>query len=168
MKKFAFTAISLFILGAACRLYLEQSNKRFLESLPKAPPTDEQPLNTTNAPVITEDEDITPLKSIPSETIVKHTASENEHAHPHTLDQTEAAVNFEDLSPEPTPDATLEPSSEDRLQEDIHILEEFEKQLTATETLTEIVSDPNNWVKGKPGEVGFGFVLSTCVRRKEL
>ena len=159
MKKFAFTAISLLILGAACTLYLEQSNKRFLESLPKAPSTDEQPLNTTNAPV-TEDEDITPLKSVPSETIVKHAASESEHAYPYTLDQTEAAVNFEDPSPEPSTDATLEPSSENHLQEDIHILEEFEKQLTATETLTNIVYDSNNWVKGEPGEVGFGFVLS--------
>jgi hypothetical protein len=159
MKKFAFTAIFLFILGTAGVLYLEQSNKRFLENLPKAPPTDEQTVNTTNAPVITEDEDIIPLKSIPSETIERHTAHESEHGHPHTLDQTEASVNFEDPIPEPSADATLEPSFEDRLQEDIHILEE-EKQITATETLTKIVSDPNNWVKGKPGEVGFGFVLS--------
>ena len=161
MKKFAFTAIFLFILGTAGTLYLKQSNKRFLESLPKAPPTDEQTVNTTNAPVITEDEDITSLKSMPSETIERHTAHESEHAHPHTLDQTEASVNFEDPIPEPSADAPLEPSFEDRLQEDIHILEEVEKRVTATETLTQIVSDPNNWVKGEPGEVGFSFVLST-------
>ena len=161
MKKIAFTAIFLFVLGTAGTLYLQQSNKRFLESLPKAPPTDEQPVSTTNAPVITEDEDITPLKSIPSETIERHTVSESEHAHPHPLDQTEAAVNFEDPIPEPSADATVEPSFEDRLQEeDIHTLEELEKRVTATETLRNVVYDPSNWVKGKPGEVGFTFALS--------
>ena len=160
MKKIAFTAIFLFVLAMAGTLYLEQSNKRFLESLPKAPPTDEQPVSTTNAPVIAEDEDITPLTSMPSETIKRHTVSESEHGHPHTLDQTEAAVNFEAPIPEPSADATVEPSFEDRLQEDIHILEELEKRVTATETLTNIMHDPSNWVKGKPGEVGFRFVLS--------
>lgn len=160
MKKFAFTAIFLFVLATAGTLYLEQSNKRFLENLPKAPPTDEQPVSTANAPVITEDEDMTPLKSIPSETIEKHTVSESEHTHPHTLDQTEAAVNFEDPIPEPSVDATVKPSFEDRLQADIDLLEEVEKRVTATETLTNIVYNPSNWVKGKPGEVGFGFVLS--------
>ncbi|MDD9976009.1 MAG: hypothetical protein OXU27_18510 [Candidatus Poribacteria bacterium] len=161
MKKIAFTVIFLFVLGAAGTLYLEQSNKRFLESLPKAPLTDEQPVSTANAPVITEDENIIRLTSMPSETIEKQTVSESEHAHPHTLDQTQAAVNFEDPIPEPSIDATGESSFEDGLQEDIDLLEEVEKRVTATETLTEIVYDPSNWVEGKPGEVGFGFFLST-------
>lgn len=160
MKKIAFTAIFLFVLATAGTLYLEQSNKRFLESLPKAPLTDEQPVSTTNAPVITEDEDIIPLTSMPSETIEKHTVSESEHTHPHTLDQTQAAVNFEDPTPEPSTDATGESSFEDGLQEDIDLLEEVEKRVTATETLRSIVYDPSNWVKGKPGEVGFRFALS--------
>ena len=160
MKKIAFTAIFLFVLGTAGTLYLEQSNKRFLESLPKAPPTDEQPVSTANAPVIAEDEDIIPLTSMPSETIEKHTAHESEHTHPHPLDQTEAAVNFEDTIPAPSADATVEPSFEDGLQEDSHILEEVEKRVTATQTLTNIVYDPSNWVKGKPGEAGFTFALS--------
>ena len=160
MKKIAFTVIFLFVLATAGTLYLEQSNKRFLESLPKAPLTDEQPVSTTNAPVIAEDEDIIPLTSMPSETIEKHTVSESEHTHPHPLDQTKAAVNLEDPIPEPSVGATVEPSFEDGLQEDIDLLEEVEKRVTATETLRSIVYDPSNWVKGKPGEAGFRFALS--------
>ena len=88
------------------------------------------------------------------------TVSESEHAHPHPLDQTEASVDFEDPIPESSIDATLEPSFEDGLQEDIDLLEEVEKRVTATETLRNVVYDPSNWVKGKPGEVGFTFALS--------
>ena len=39
MKRVIFTALFLIVLGSAWMLYLEYSNKRFVENLPKVRPT---------------------------------------------------------------------------------------------------------------------------------
>ena len=37
---------------------------------------------------------------------------------------------------------------------------EYERREIATETVRRITNNPKNWVKGRPGEVGFMFVLT--------
>ena len=86
----------------------------------------------------------------------------------HTRD--EAEVSFEEL---PDADETpLDSDTKDSFAAFLESLEmseeEYERRRIATETVMRITNNPENWVKGRPGEVGFMFVLTDKENREFL
>ena len=84
----------------------------------------------------------------------------------HTRD--EAEVSFEEL---PDADETpLDSDTKDSFAAFLESLEmseeEYERRRIATETVMRITNNPENWVKGRPGEVGFMFVLTDKENRE--
>lgn len=166
MKKVIGTAIVLLALGTTWMLYLEYKNRRFIESLPKPPSTVRQPVDTIEAPTAAENSNIVPVESTPSETAIRHTAPESEHTHPHphphVSEPTETSENpFEAFTLDDIIDDILKDSTEDVVLENQELsAAEIEGQRRATETINRVMMNPDNWVQGTPGEVGFTFALS--------
>lgn len=166
MKKVIVTAIVLLVLGTTWMLYLEYKNRRFIESLPKPPSTVRQPVDTIEAPTAAENSDIVPVESTPSETAVRDTDTESEHTHPHppphVSELTKTSENpFEALTLEDTIDDISEGSTEDVVLENQGLsAAEIEERRRATETINRVMMNPDNWIQGNPGEVGFTFALS--------
>lgn len=88
MKKIVFIAILLIGLGAVWTLYLEYTNKRFADSLPKESATTQQPTNTAEAPAIGDknNQEI-PIDSVPAEITAENARVWHEHAGPHPQPQ---------------------------------------------------------------------------------
>ena len=164
MKKVIATAIVLLVLGTTWMLYLEYKNRRFIESLPKPPSTVRQPVDTIETPTATENSDIVPVESTPSKTAVRHTDPESEHTHPHphVSEPTETSENpFEALIFEDIVDDISEDLTEDVVLENQKLsAAEIEERRRARETINRVMMNPDNWVQGTPGEVGFTFALS--------
>ena len=162
MKKVIVTAILLLTLGTTWMLYLEYENRRFIESLPKPPVTVRQPVDTIEVPSATENSDIVPVESTPSETAVRHTDPESEYTHPHVSEPTAASENpFEALTFEEVLDDISEDSRGDAVLENQKLsAAEIEERRRARETINRVMMNPDNWVRGTPGEVGFTFALS--------
>ena len=162
MKKVIFTAILLLVLGTAWVLHLEHKNRQFIEKLPKPPVTVKKTVGTTEASPADENSDIYPLVSMPAETIVRHTGPEREHTHPRTSKPTEVSekpfetFNFEDAISDINEGSTADIPLENQGLS----AAEIEERRSARETINRLMMNSDNWVKGKPGEVGFSFTLS--------
>ena len=156
MKKLIFTAMLLLVLGTTWMLYLEYENRRFIDGLGKNPSTLRQS-NTIEMPAVSKKGETVEENSVSSALDPENTSASSEHTYP----QEETAVPFKATPSEPITDEILEPSFEESRREETDIsTEELEKHFDAMATLEKIVYDSNNWVKGKPGEAGFSFVLS--------
>lgn len=88
MKKVIFIPILLIGLGAVWTLYLEYTNKRFADSLPKGSATTQQPTNTAEAPAIGDknNQEI-PIDSASAEITAENASVWHEHAGPHPQSQ---------------------------------------------------------------------------------
>lgn len=147
----------LLILGTTWMLYLEYEDRRFIDSIVKTPPTVTQP-NTIEMPAVSKNGETVEENSVSSALDPENTSASSEHTDPQTE---ETAVPFKAMPAEPSTEEKLEPSFEESRREETEIsTEELEKHFDAIATLEKIVYDPNNWVKGEPGEAGFSFVLS--------
>lgn len=166
MKKVIVTATVLLVLGTTWMLYLEYKNRRFIESLPNPPSTVRQPVDTIEVPSTDENSDIVPMEFTPSETAVRDTDPESEHTrphpHPHVSEPTETSENpFEALTLDDIIDDILKDSTEDIVLENQELsATEIEERRKATETINRVMMNPDNWIQGNPGEVGFTFALS--------
>ena len=162
MKKVIATAIVLLVLGTTWMLYLEYKNRRFIENLPKPPSTVRQSVDTIETPSAVENSDIVPVESMPSETAVRYTDPESEHTHPHVSEPTETSENpFEALIFEDVVGDISEDSSENVVLENQKLsAAEIAERQGARETINRVMMNPDNWVRGTPGEVGFMFALS--------
>lgn len=162
MKKVIFTAILLLVLGTAWVLHLAHKNRQFIENLPKPPVTVGQSIGTREASPADENSAIDPLVSMPAETIVRHTDPESEHTHPRTSEPTEVSEKpFETFNFEDTVSDINEGSTGDVPLENQGLpAAEIEERRRARETINRLMMNPDNWIKGKPGEVGFSFTLS--------
>lgn len=166
MKKVVFTAIFLLVLGTAWTLYLEQGNKRFIEDLPKAPTAVRQTVNTMDAPTTSEDRETVSIDVVPLETTVEDTHSEHEHPlphqHPHMArpkltvkEKTDFSETWEALLDEI--EVPQDPEVQDSLKSQGVTMEKY---IRAKETFQQIYMNPENWLKGKPGEVGSILALT--------
>ena len=162
MKKVIVTAIVLLVLGTTWLLYLEHKNRRFIESLPKSPPPVRQHVDTLETSSAAENSNIVRVESTPSATAVRHTAPESEHTPPHVSEPTKAAENpFEALIFEDGVRDIPEESRETVVLENQKVsAAEIEARRRARETINRVVMNPDNWVQGTPGEIGFMFALS--------
>lgn len=80
MKKVVFTTILFIVLGTVWTLYLEYSNKRFVDSLPKTPATVTQPANTSDTPAaIYENSQAVLVDSVSAEPIAENAPVANRH-----------------------------------------------------------------------------------------
>ena len=168
MKNVIVTTLIFIVLGTVWTLFLEREKRRFVDSLPKVPTTVTQPVNTADTSAASETgESADAAGSLPeASAIVEETpAVEHAHTHPHadSLDfPEEAEVSFEEL---PAADETpLDSDTKDSFAAFLEPLgmseAEYERRERATETVRRITNNPKNWVKGRPGEVGFMFVLT--------
>ena len=169
MKKVVVTFVVLIVLGTVWTLFLEHEKRRFVDSLPKVPTTVTQPVNTADIPAASETGESVDVAGSPraASTIVEKPREEVErpYLHPHAerLDsQEEAAVSFQELpaEDETPPDSGTKDSFASFLDSLGMSEEEYERRRIATETVRRITNNPKNWVKGRPGEVGFMFVLT--------
>ena len=169
MKKVVVTFVVLIVLGTVWTLFLEHEKRRFVDSLPKVPTTVTQSVNTADIPAASETGESVDVAGSPraASTIVEKPREEVErtYRHPHAerLDsQEEAAVSFEALPAEgeTSPEAEIEDSFASFLDSLGMSEAEYERREIATETVRRITNNPKNWVKGRPGEVGFMFVLT--------
>ncbi len=169
MKKVVVTFVVLIVLGTVWTLFLEHEKRRFVESLPKVPTTVTQSVNTADIPAASETGESADVAGSPraASTIVEEPREEVErtYLHPHAerLDaREEAAVSFEALPAEgeTSPEAEIEDSFASFLDSLGMSEAEYERRERATETVRRITNNPKNWVKGRPGEVGFMFVLT--------
>lgn len=164
MRKVIFTTIVLLVLGTAWMLYLDHKNERFIENLPKPPVTVKHPVDTIEAPPTAETSESISVESMPSEISVRHTNAESEHTHPHshTSEPTETSekpfetFSFEDMV------SDIDAGSTENAPLDNQGLsaEAIEERRRARETINRLMMNPDNWIEGKPGEVGFTFTLS--------
>ena len=171
MKKVIVTTLIFIVLGTVWTLFLEREKRRFVDSLPKVPTTVTQPVNTADMSAASETgESADAAGSLPdASAAVEETPDAVElaplHPHPHAdslVPPEEAEVSFEEL-----PDADETPLDSDTKDSFAAFLEplgmseaEYERRERATETVRRITNNPKNWVKGRPGEVGFMFVLT--------
>ena len=168
MKKVIVTTLILIVLGTVWTLFLEHEKRRFVDSLPKVPTTVTQPVNTADTPAASETgESADAAGSLPeASAIVEETpAVEHANTHPHadSLDSPEEAeVSFEEppAADETPPDSDTKDSFAAFLEPLGMSEAEYERRERATETVRRITNSPKNWVKGRPGEVGFMFVLT--------
>ena len=169
MKKVIVTFVVLIVLGTVWTLFLEYEKRRFVESLPKVPTPVTQSVNTADIPAASETGESADVAGSPraASTIVEEPREEVErtYLHPHAerLDaREEAAVSFEELPAEgeTSPEAEIEDSFASFLDSLGMSEAEYERRERATETVRRITNNPKNWVKGRPGEVGFMFVLT--------
>ena len=169
MKKIIVITLILIVLGTVWTLFLEHEKRRFEESLPKVPTTVMQPVNTADVPAASdtgEPADVAGSLRAAS-TIVEEQREEVERTslHPHAErpdSREEAAVSFEELpaEDETPPEAEREDSFASFLDSLGMSEAEYERREIATETVRRVTNNPKNWVKGRPGEVGFRFVLT--------
>ena len=175
MKKVIVTFVVLIVLGTVWTLFLEHEKRRFVDSLPKVPTTVTQPVNTADIPAASETSESADVAGSPraASTIVEEPREEVErtYLHPHAerLDSREAAaVSFEELPAEgeTSPEAEIEDSFASFLDSLGMSEAEYERRERAAETVRRITNNPENWVKGRPGEVGFMFVLTRKENRE--
>ena len=177
MKTVIVTFGVLIVLAAVWTLFLEHEKRRFVESLPKPPPTITQSVNTEAVPAASETgESVDAAGSLPDASAVVEAAPDAvEHAplhpHPHAdslVPTEEAEVSFEELpAADETPLTSDTKDSFAAFLESLGMSEvEYEKRERATETVQRITNNPENWVKGRPGEVGFMFVLTDKENRE--
>ena len=80
MKKVVFIAVLLIVLGTVWTLYLEYSNKRFVDSMPKAPAAVTQPADPSDAhPAANENAKTATVHSVPAEPIAEKAPVANGH-----------------------------------------------------------------------------------------
>ena len=91
-----------------------------------------------------------------------YTDTEHEPTHPRTSEPTEVSEKpFETFNFEGTVSDINEGSTADIPLENQGLsAAEIEERRRARETINRLMMNPDNWVKGKPGEVGFSFTLS--------
>ena len=164
MKRIIVTATIFIILTTVLTLYLDREHKRFVENLRKPLTTVTPPIDPEAAATFSENGETAADLGQP-EPIIENTSTEREHPHPHphadTLESAaEIKVPFEEMPSEQGTDESQGVSFEAALLEDRDMSKvELEKRMKATDTLDQMVMDPKNWVRGKPGEVGFMFAL---------
>ena len=172
MRKIIVPVILLLVFGTVWMLYLEYDNRRFIENLPKAPPPVTRSLCTAEAPVTPESSETTAPVTSPleteSETEVADMSTAHTHVHPQTQTEetsqpettdflSEAPIfenDFEDVNESPP-----RRSAKQFLMEELGVSEaEIERRQPYIRELNRLIwSKPENWVKGRPGEVGFTF-----------
>lgn len=178
MKKVLFTAILLLVLGTAWMLYLDYDYRRFIEHLPKAPTTVTQPVHTADANDPPQSSETIATGPSPLETesetevtdMFTESAPVQPHQHPHTsgTEQTEPADfphetrgfenDFQEVDEGPP-----KRSAKQFLMEELGVSEaEIERRKLYIKELNRLFWEkPENWVKGRPDEVGFVFEIWT-------
>ena len=171
MKKVIVTTLILIVLGTVWTLFLEHEKRRFEESLPKVPILVTQPVNTADVPAASETgESADVADALPeASAIVEEGPAQVEHAHVHShlhadrlapLEGTEVSIEELPAEGETPPEAEREESFASFIDSLGMSEAEYERREIATETVRRITNNPKNWVKGRPGEVGFRFVLT--------
>ena len=171
MKKVIVTFVVLIVLGTVWTLFLEHEKRRFVDSLPKVPTTVTQPVNTADIPAVSEtSESADAADALPeASAIVEEAPAQVEHAHLQShlhedslvpLEGTEVSFEALPAEGETSPEAEIEDSFASFLDSLGMSEAEYERREIATETVRRITNNPKNWVKGRPGEVGFMFVLT--------
>lgn len=162
MKTFVFTAILLILFGVTWTLFLEYSNKRFTDNLPKAYTMNTFDVGNVEDPAMQENNetivgdagvsnpcvDINQVKGAHMQTHAhKHppandSESTNIHQSEETSFETQGTLNA--ATPRPT-------ASEANPSLDFVLAEER----TARETILRIMNNSQNWMHGEPGKSGF-------------
>ena len=159
MKKVVLTIILSIVLVSAWVLYLEYSNRRFVEDLSKTPIPISQPVDTTNTPIETEngksDTEANPMPVASDDPIVDNIHVRREH--------TKASVHPQDE--EGTPGLTEGESRVEGVKQNLDIegvlalfgftMEDYQ---WARETTSRILNNPDNYIWGGPGSGQSGFV----------
>lgn len=160
MKKVAFIAILLIVLGVAWTFYLEHSNKRFTETIRKtatfgaaSATTSEEPKASTNETIFAPDTE--PSTPIESETLVEKRGTTSGKSH---LDASRIVLEEQFVEQR----GTLPNATERSIPSEADISLDFlvEEQRAAIETMERIITNPDNWLRGKPGEIGFIYTMS--------
>ena len=171
MKKVIVTFVVLIVLGTVWTLFLEHEKRRFVDSLPKVPTTVTQPVNTADIPAASETgESADAADALPeASAIVEEAPAQVEHAHLQShlhedslapLEGTEVSIEALPAEDETPPDSGTKDSFASFLDSLGMSEAEYERRERAAETVRRITNNPENWVKGRPGEVGFMFVLT--------
>lgn len=161
MKKGPFIATLLILLGVTWTLYLEHRNKVFTDNLPKAPMIGVPSVGTVEDPATSENEetivdDVSLLKpsreNIPIEDSHTHT-----HAHPHpsASDSEPTKKPSEEQSFEMQGTLNLTPARPSPPKAGTSLDFFLAEERAARETIERVRMNPDNWMRGKPGEPGF-------------
>lgn len=161
MKTVAFTATLLILLGVTWTLYLGHGNKRFINNLPKGPTIGVPPVGTAaeNEKTLTTDT----VLSIPiNENIPVETARTHTHAHPHasTIDSEPTQTLSEEQSFEMQRTLNLAPARPTSSEANKSLDFLREEQRAAMATIERLKMNPDNYLRGDPGEIGSIFVLT--------
>lgn len=166
MKTVTFTATLLILLGVTWTLYLEYGNKRFIDNLPKGSTIGVPPAVPTGNPAASGNEEtlatdtglLTPIDgNIPVETAHTHM-----HAHPHTsaIDSEPTETLSEKQSFEMQGTLNLAPASPTSSEANKSLDFFREEQRAAMATIERFKMNPDNYLRGDPGEIGSIFVLT--------
>ena len=166
MKTGTFTATLLILLGVTWTLYLEYGNKRFINNLPKGPTIGGPPAVPTGTPAASENGETlatdTVLSTPIDENIPVETARTHTHAHPHTsaIDSEPTETLSEEQSFEMRGTLNLAPASPTSSEANKSLDFFREEQRAAMATLERFKMNPDNYLRGEPGEIGSIFVLT--------
>ena len=174
MKRIVFIAILLLILGIGWTIYLEYSNKRFAENLPKALTPISQSISTEKSattPQNSNDATIVPGAWVPL--VDAPTASElNETDPAPSKDAPEITIGeminwfeeeFAEELAEDTGDAEIKETFQAFLESEEITMEEYEKREIAQETLQRFLKNPENVLAGRPMTVGAVYLTNEDV-----
>lgn len=166
MKPIFFTFILLVILGTAWTLYLEYSNRHFIENLSKPPVPVTQSVRIADAPAMPESREPTTIATPAPDTPNVNTLTEREQnslqraPHAESFAQTESSENPFELEAVIFEEDT-EGSTEDVLLEDPESsVTENEERRRARETMNRLMRDPSKLIYGGAGEPVSIFLMS--------
>ena len=156
MKAITFTFVLLILLGVTWTLYLTYKDKQFVDNLPKASKIGVPAEQTASENEKTGLAEASTLKS-----------SSHKNAPVETRHTFAPAHTPMEIDPELTRNRSEEQAFEERgtsNQSPTHLVHPeagptleslLQEERTAQETLERIMMNPENWFRGKPGDVGF-------------
>ena len=177
MKTVIVTFGILIVLGTVWTLFLEHEKRRFVESLPKPPPTVTQPVDATRTPAVYEEPDAATTVPGPWMPIVENPTTaggeemdeaQDEDIQDFTVEEMIELFEGELAETKGPQHDDVKDSFEEFLASQGITREEYEKQEIARETLQRILSNPANVLVGQPMEVGAVYVMSASQQEELL
>lgn len=164
MKRLTFATILAIVLVTVWILYLKYDTERFMETFPVS--------HTSNTPSVdtegTKDDDSIPTDSVLVNNNTKGMEVEREHDHPHSYKDNLEETNQSNTSTQVLLSSEKSSNRNESIQkielENEIIIPMFDGFMGMTikdaqETIDQIMSNPDIWIKGGPGEIGSEFVL---------
>ena len=168
MRRLIYSTILAIVLVTVWMLYIKYDTERFMEIYTVNHTSNTPSVDTEDIPEVSEDDDSIPTDSAFSKNITKSVEVESEHAHPHSYADNLEVTNQSNTSSQELLSTEKSSHRNESIQK-IEIENEFIMPLfdgfrgmtikEAHEIREKVMSNPDIWIKGGPGEIGSEFVL---------